>query len=56
MIATDASTDRDPIAALLSTESFTPLQPRNLDEAGLSEALVEGLISKRLLVIGMESG
>jgi hypothetical protein len=56
MITSDASIDRDPIAALLSTESFTPLQPRNLEETGLSEALVEALICRRLLLIGMESG
>jgi len=56
MIATEASTDRNPIAALLSTETFTPVEPRDLDETGLPEALVEGLICKRLLSIGMESG
>ena len=56
MIAGEASTDRDPIAALLSSESFTPLEPHNLEEAGIPESLVEGLICKRLLSIGLESG
>ena len=56
MSASQASTDRDPIAVLLSTEKFTPIEPRDLDEAGLPEALVEALILKRLLSIGMESG
>jgi hypothetical protein len=56
MSVSESRTSHDPISALLSSESYTPLQPRNLDEAGVTEALVEGLICKRLLVIGMESG
>jgi hypothetical protein len=43
-------------SALLAGESFQPNQPRSLQEAGLSEALVESLICKRLLAVGRESG
>jgi len=56
MIVSDPRTDLDPLSVLLSNETFTPAQPKSLDEAGLNEALVEGLICKRLHVIGMESG
>ena len=44
------------LSALLSGASFQPTQPRSLQEAGLSEALVESLIAKRLLAVGQESG
>src|SRR5262249_16284957 len=43
-------------SALLSGESFQPAQPRSLEEAGLSESLVESLVCKRLLAVGRESG
>lgn len=56
MTATELPTRQDAFSVLFSTESFTPLQPRNLEEAGLTESLVEGLIAKRLLAYGMESG
>jgi predicted ATPase with chaperone activity len=45
-----------PFSALLSGETFQPTQPRSLQEAGLSEGLVESLICKRLLVAGQQSG
>jgi predicted ATPase with chaperone activity len=44
------------LSALLSGASFQPTQPRSLQEAGLSEALVESLICKRLLAAGQQSG
>src|SRR5262245_45579562 len=44
------------IAALLSGDSFWPSQPPNLEQAGLSDDLVESLILKRLLIVGRESG
>jgi hypothetical protein len=56
MIASEARNDVDPLSALLSTEAFTPQEPTTLAEAGLSETLVDGLLCKRLLAIGMESG
>src|SRR5262245_37484153 len=43
-------------SALLSGDSFQPAQPRSLEEAGLSEALVESLVCKRLLAVGRENG
>jgi predicted ATPase with chaperone activity len=43
-------------SALLSGESFQPTQPRSLEEAGLSEGLVESLICKHLLAQGRDSG
>jgi predicted ATPase with chaperone activity len=44
------------LAALLSGDRFWPSQPPNLEQAGLSESLVEGLLLKRLLTTGRESG
>jgi predicted ATPase with chaperone activity len=56
MIAGETRAEIDPLSALLSTEAFTPAEPTTLAEAGLSETLVDGLLCKRLLSIGMESG
>ncbi len=44
------------LSALLSGSSFQPSQPRSLQEAGLSESLVESLVCKRLLAAGQQSG
>jgi predicted ATPase with chaperone activity len=44
------------LSALLSGATFQPTQPRSLQEAGLSESLVESLLCKRLLAVGRESG
>jgi predicted ATPase with chaperone activity len=44
------------ISALLSGDTFQPDWPRNLEESGLNESLVEGLICKRLATVGVESG
>ncbi len=44
------------LSALLAGESFQPTSPRNLEEAGLSESLVESLLCKRLLAVGRETG
>src|SRR5262245_19326174 len=43
-------------SALLTAESFQPAQPGSLQQAGLSEGLVESLLCKRLLVVGRECG
>jgi hypothetical protein len=43
-------------SALLSGESFQPVQPRSLEQAGLGESLVESLLCKRLLAVGRDSG
>jgi predicted ATPase with chaperone activity len=44
------------ISALLTEEGYRPAQPRNLEESGLTEALVDSLICKHLAVVGNESG
>ncbi|MFO0844997.1 MAG: ATPase [Gemmataceae bacterium] len=57
------TTSRSPAAkafgafsALLTGDAFQPAQPSSLEEAGLSEGLVESLLCKRLLAVGKESG
>jgi predicted ATPase with chaperone activity len=44
------------LAALLGGDRFWPSQPPTLEQAGLSEDLVESLVFKRLLTVGRESG
>src|SRR5581483_8728685 len=44
------------LAALLSGDSFWPTQPPTLEQAGLSDDLIEALVLKRLLAVGRESG
>ena len=44
------------ISALLSGDTFQPARPQNLEESGLNESLVEGLVCKRLATVGVESG
>jgi predicted ATPase with chaperone activity len=44
------------ITALLADDVFQPLEPENLEQAGLSESLVESLICKHLKVLGSASG
>jgi predicted ATPase with chaperone activity len=56
MIASDLRPDIEALSALLSTESFTPSQPRNLADTGLSDTMVDNLICIHLLVLGMDSG
>ena len=45
-----------PVSALLAGERFQPAQPRTLEETGLPELLVEGLICKYLAQVGNASG
>jgi predicted ATPase with chaperone activity len=44
------------ISARLSGEMFRPAEPRNLEETGLGEGLVDALICKHLAAAGNESG
>src|SRR5438477_5993904 len=44
------------IATLLAEKGFQPFEAVNLEQAGLSEALVESLICKQLKVLGNASG
>jgi predicted ATPase with chaperone activity len=45
-----------PLSALFAGEIFQPPRPRNLQETGLNETLVEGLICKYLATIGSANG
>jgi predicted ATPase with chaperone activity len=45
-----------PVSALLAGERFQPAEPRTLDETGLPESMVEGLICKYLAMVGTASG
>ena len=44
------------VTTLLAEKSFQPLQPRNLDETGLPDTLVDGLVCKHLESVGTETG
>jgi predicted ATPase with chaperone activity len=44
------------IATLLGEKGFQPLEAQNLEQAGISETLVESLICKHLKVLGNASG
>jgi predicted ATPase with chaperone activity len=56
MLTTPPQQEFGSLSAILSAESFRPEQPRTLEEAGLTEALVEGLICKQLAQSGSASG
>jgi predicted ATPase with chaperone activity len=44
------------VSAILNEEGFRPAEPTSLRETGLPDILVDSLICKRLLTVGMESG
>lgn len=44
------------LGGLLSDDTFWPTQPNDLDETGLSESFIEGLVLKTILVGGTVSG
>jgi predicted ATPase with chaperone activity len=44
------------LAALGLEENFRPVEPKNIAETGLSEALIESLICKFILAVGSDSG
>jgi predicted ATPase with chaperone activity len=44
------------VSALLAERTFQPLEPRSLEEAGLSDTLVDALICKHLAGVGSEPG
>jgi predicted ATPase with chaperone activity len=56
MPATAAPPSIDAISALLSREHFQPAEPRNLEDTGLSEAILESLICKHLAAVGSATG
>ena len=49
-------TESNDLDALLSDDVFTPAEPRNLAETGVSPVLIEGLLCKFLLQVGSASG
>jgi len=48
--------DHGLLASILSDEDFRPSEPRSIDETGLSESFIEGLLCKSLAVTGTCSG
>jgi predicted ATPase with chaperone activity len=44
------------LSCLLAEETFRPAEPRNLEETGLNEGLVDSLILKHLAAVGTERG
>jgi predicted ATPase with chaperone activity len=48
--------DGQRISSLFGIEGFKPAEPRNLEETGLSEALLESLICKQLAAVGSATG
>jgi predicted ATPase with chaperone activity len=52
------TTEIDPelLSALLSDDAFLPIEPKSINETGLSEAFIEMLVCKHLLVSGATSG
>jgi predicted ATPase with chaperone activity len=56
MISSQTQQEFGLISALLAGDTFLPARPRNLEESGLNESMVEGLICKRLASVGNESG
>jgi predicted ATPase with chaperone activity len=56
MVSATTPTNLGQLSPLLAGERFQPPEPKNLDEAGLSEPLVESLILKHLAAVGTESG
>jgi predicted ATPase with chaperone activity len=56
MTTTQTSDGFASISARLAGEAYRPSQPRNLEETGLNEGLVDGLICKHLAAAGNESG
>ncbi len=46
----------DLLAAIMSDEAFRPAEPATVEDTGLSIALIESLIVKRLLLTGINTG
>ncbi len=51
-----ASYSNEVLPAILNEDAFWPSEPKNLEEAGISEMLVETLICQILLTVGTLSG
>lgn len=46
----------DLLATIMADESFRPSEPSTLEDTGLPVSLVEGLVIKRLAIVGVSSG
>jgi len=44
------------LASILSEDSFRPVEPRSIEETGLTASLIENLLLKYILLIGSASG
>jgi len=44
------------LASILSDDSFTPSEPKSIEETGLTAALIENLIFKHVLLLGSAAG
>jgi predicted ATPase with chaperone activity len=53
---TNASEPLGLVATLFAEEGFRPSEPKTLEQAGLSESLVESLVCKQLAAMGTASG
>lgn len=51
-----APIDAELVRSLLAEESFCPVEPESLEQAGLNETLVESLLCKQLVVSGSLTG
>ena len=56
MATTQAKAVFSSLSARLAGENYRPSQPRNLEETGLTESLVDSLIFKHLAAVGNEAG
>ena len=53
---TELTRTEELMSSFFTEEAFRPAEPRNLEEAGLTESLVEALILKNLANVGSLSG
>ncbi len=56
MVAPRLQQELGRVSALLADGGFQPAEPHSLDEAGLSEVLVDSLVCKQLAALGNASG
>ena len=56
MTANTAPNTESPLSVLLAQEIFHPAEPQNLEDAGLTETVVEALILKHLAAVGNCTG
>jgi hypothetical protein len=52
----NSSIDAGLLRSLMTEDAFCPAEPVSLEQAGISETLVEGLLCKQLAVSGSLTG